>query len=460
MLKTVLGVWALLFGILLIMIGNGMQSTLMGIRGGLEGFSTTQLSVVTSAYFLGFLVGSRVAPVLIRRVGHVRVFAALGSFMSAGLIAFPLLVEPWAWVLIRLALGFCLSGVYVSAESWLNNKATNRTRGTVLSAYMLAQTLGMVGAQGLVGVAEANGFTPFVLASILVSFSFAPILLSASPVPAADAIKPMSLRALYGKSPLGTVGTLLLGCVFAAQLGMASVYGAAAGLSTARVTTFIAMIFIGSIVFQVPIGWLSDRIDRRFMILGVSAIGALACLTPWVLQPGFGGLLVAGFVMGGTASPLYSLLMAYTNDYLELEDMPAAAGGLLFIYGLGAVLGPLLTGQIMEWIGNEGFWLFLGLVFAGIAGWCLFRMTRREAPSVEEAGDYVNLVPTASAVAVTAAQEWSAEESEAAAAAEAEAEEAERAERVAEERGASDGRSEDAAETAESQEDKQDGESR
>lgn len=141
-MTVILHVWALLFGVFLIMIGNGMQSTLMGVRGGLEGFSTFELSIVTSAYFAGFLIGSRMASSFIRSVGHVRVFAALGSFMSAGLIAFPIIVEPWAWALIRLLLGFCLSGVYVSAESWLNDKATNTTRGTILSAYMLAQTFG------------------------------------------------------------------------------------------------------------------------------------------------------------------------------------------------------------------------------------------------------------------------------------------------------------------------------
>mgnify|MGYP000173215702 CR=1 FL=1 len=410
MLTVILRVWALLFGVFLIMIGNGMQSTLMGVRGGLEGFSTSELSVVTSAYFAGFLIGSRLASSLIRSVGHVRVFAALGSFMSAGLIAFPMVVEPWAWVLIRLLLGFCLSGVYVSAESWLNNKATNATRGTILSAYMLAQTFGMVGAQALVGVTPVETFAAFAIASILVSLSFAPILLSASPVPIADNIQPMSLKRLYQASPLATVGTLLLGGVFAAQLGMASVYGSAIGLSTGQITTFVASIFLGSIVFQVPVGWLSDMFDRRLLILGVAVTGGVASLTPWVFGPSFPILLGTGFIMGGMASPLYSLLIAYCNDYLELEDMPSASGGIIFIYGVGAIAGPLITGQMMDLIGNDGFWLFIAGTFVAIAGWCAHRMTVRPAPSVDEAGEYVSLSPTASQVAVTAATEWTAEQ--------------------------------------------------
>ncbi|QFT99861.1 putative MFS-type transporter YcaD (plasmid) [Roseovarius sp. THAF8] len=409
-MTVILHVWALLFGVFLIMIGNGMQSTLMGVRGGLEGFSTFELSIVTSAYFAGFLIGSRIASSFIRSVGHVRVFAALGSFMSAGLIAFPIIVEPWAWALIRLLLGFCLSGVYVSAESWLNDKATNTTRGTILSAYMLAQTFGMVGAQVLVGVIPVETFTVFAVASILVSLSFAPILLSASPVPFAENIKPMSLKRLYRTSPLATVGTLLLGGVFAAQLGMASVYGSEIGLSTGRITLFVASIFVGSILFQVPVGWLSDIFDRRLLILGVAVVGGVASLIPWLFGPSFPVLLGTGVIMGGMASPLYSLLIAYCNDYLELEDMPAASGGMIFIYGLGAIAGPLITGQMMDLMGDDGFWLFIAGTFLAIAAWCAYRMTVRSAPPADEAGDYVSLSPNASQVAVTAVTEWTTEQ--------------------------------------------------
>ena len=177
MLQIFSGIWALLLGVVLIMLGNGMHFTLIGLRGGIEGFSAAELAVVTSGYFVGFLSGARYAPVLIRRVGHVRVFAALGSFMSAGLIAFPLLAEPWAWAILRVMVGFCMSGIYVVAESWLNNAATNETRGKVLSVYMIAQTLGIIGAQALLTTGDAATSVLFIGASILVSVSFAPILL-------------------------------------------------------------------------------------------------------------------------------------------------------------------------------------------------------------------------------------------------------------------------------------------
>ncbi|NVK35202.1 MAG: MFS transporter, partial [Rhodobacteraceae bacterium] len=178
MIRVLLSVWALLLGIVLIMLGNGMHFTLVGLRGGIEGFSSSQLAVVTSGYFIGFLSGARLTPRLIQRVGHVRVFAALGSFMSAALISLPLLAEPWAWTLLRILVGFCMSGIYVAAESWLNAAATNETRGKVLSAYMIAQTVGIIGAQALLTLGDASTAVLFIGASILVSISFAPILLS------------------------------------------------------------------------------------------------------------------------------------------------------------------------------------------------------------------------------------------------------------------------------------------
>ena len=419
MFKILGSVWALLLGMMLIMIGNGMQATLMGVRGGIEGFGTLQLSVITSAYFLGFLIGSRVTPEMIRRVGHVRVFAALGSFLSAGLIAFPVLTDPYSWTVIRVLLGFCLAGAYVTVESWLNNAATNTTRGRIISAYMVAQTSGIIAAQGLMNVGDASGYLLFILPSILVSLSFAPILLSATPTPAFETDKPMTLRRLYDCSPLGTVGIFILGGVFAAQFGMASVYGAEAGLSVGEISAFVAAIFTGAVVFQMPIGWLSDRVDRRLLILGVAAVGAASTGVGAFLGLDYKTLLMLGFIMGGMASPLYSLLIAYTNDFLAVEDMASASGGMVFIYGAGAVAGPVATGQLMSMVGPHGFWLFLAVLFGLIAVYAAWRMTQRPSTPVDETGAYVGVSPTGSPVAMAAAQEWYVETAEESAAEEA-----------------------------------------
>ncbi|SFD94348.1 MFS transporter [Roseivivax sediminis] len=407
------GVWPLLLGIVLIMLGNGMHFTLIGLRGGIEGFSATELAIVTSGYFAGFLAGARVSPVMIRRVGHVRVFAALGSFMSAGLIAFPLVTEPWAWTILRLLIGFCMSGIYVTAESWLNDASTNETRGKVLAAYMIAQTLGIIGAQGILTLGDAGTSVLFIGASILVSVSFAPILLSVSPVPAAEVARPMPLLSLFRSSPLGTVGIFLLGGVYATQSGMGAVFGTQIGMSAAQISLFVAMLFAGALVLQYPIGWLSDRMDRRRLIFGAALLGAVCCGLAWRAEDTLWALMAAAFLAGGVTTPLYALFLAYTNDALPAEDMPAASGGLVLTFGVGAILGPIVAGAAMQRLDPFAFWLTLGGTFAGIALYALYRMTRRASVPSGETESYLGVVPTASPVAVEAAGAWAAEQAEA-----------------------------------------------
>ena len=409
MLQVFSSAWALLLGMMLLQVGNGMQGTLLGVRGALEGFSTTQMSVVMSAYFAGFLFGSRMAPEMIRRVGHVRVFAALGSMISAVLILYPTLADPWAWSVGRVVIGFCFSGVYVTAESWLNNSATNQTRGKALSLYMIVQMVGIVTAQGLLVLGDPSGYVLFVIPSVLVSLAFAPILLSVSPTPAFDTTKPLSLRQIWAVSPLGCVGMFLLGGVFSAQFGMAPVYGAEAGLSVPQISIFVSMFFVGSLVLQYPIGWLSDRMDRRVLICGAAALMGAGAVLGVVLGAVFVPLLLTAFIIGGMSNPLYSLLIAYTNDFLEHDDMAAAAGGMVFINGLGAVTGPLITGWLMGVIGPGGFFVVIAVLGLSIAAYAAYRMTQRAAPAPEQTDSYTAVAPSASPMAVEFAQEFAIE---------------------------------------------------
>ncbi|WP_171212685.1 MFS transporter [Ruegeria sp. HKCCA5426] len=415
MIQVLSSAWALLLGVGLLMVGNGLQGTILGVRGEIEGFSTLEMSFVMSAYFVGFLGGSRLAPEMIRRVGHVRVFAALASFISAVMIMYPTLTEPVAWILGRVVIGFCFSGVYVTAESWLNNAASNKNRGQALSLYMIVQMTGIITAQGLMLVGDPAGYETFVIASILVSISFGPILLSISPTPAFDTTKPMTLRELMGKSPLGCVGMFLLGGVFSAQFGMASVYGARAGLTLVEISTFIAAFYVGAVVLQYPLGWFSDRMDRRFLIMLVAIAGAGGSIAGMLFGTTFPILLIAAFVIGGMSNPLYSLLIAHANDFLEHEDMAAASGGLVFINGLGAIAGPLITGWLMgdAVFGPQGFFLFIAMLLVITAGYAMYRMTQRAAIPVDETGTMSPLYPTASPVAFEVAQEVAIEAAEA-----------------------------------------------
>ncbi|WP_187429652.1 putative MFS-type transporter YcaD [Roseobacter fucihabitans] len=407
MLQVLSGAWALLLGMSLLMVGNGMQGTLLGIRGEIEGFSTLEMSIVMSAYFAGFLGGSRMAPGMIRRVGHVRVFAALASLISAVMILYPTFTEVWVWTLGRVLIGFCFSAVYVTAESWLNNAATNENRGQALSLYMIVQTAGIVLSQALLLTADPSGYVLFVIPSVLVSIAVTPILLSISPTPAFDRTKPMSLKELVGFSPLGCVGMFLLGGVFSAQFGMASVYGAKAGLSVAQISTFVATFFVGAVVLQYPIGWISDRMDRRILILILSAIGAGGSLVGMLMGAQFTMLLVSAFVVGGMSNPLYSLLIAHTNDFLEHDDMAAASGGLIFINGLGAISGPIITGYMMDVVGPGGFYLFTGVLFALLVVYAGYRST--VGRQVLETGAYVAVTPSSTPVALEYAQEYAIE---------------------------------------------------
>ncbi|MFN4057434.1 MAG: MFS transporter [Roseinatronobacter sp.] len=400
MLKVLSSSWALLLGLMLLMVGNGLQGTLLGIRGGIEGFSTFQMSIVMSAYFVGFLFGSRMTPVMIARVGHVRVFAALGTLISAVLVLYATLPDWVIWAVLRFIIGFCFCGVYVTAESWLNNTATNETRGQALSLYMIVQMVGIITAQGLVNMADPAGFVLFVIPSVLVSIAFLPILLTASPAPSFANTKPLAISALYRISPLGVVGIFLMGGVFSALFGMAAVWGVEAGLSVAEISGFVAAIYLGGLIFQYPIGWLSDRMERRKLVVIVAIGGTLAAFVPVLSDPSLTGLLLVGLVIGGVSNPLYSLLVAHTNDFLDNESMAAASGGLLFANGVGAILGPLVIGWLMGWVGPDGFFMFISILTAILALYAFWRSTQR--PSARETGPFAPVSPNVSPATVGA----------------------------------------------------------
>jgi MFS family permease len=412
MLKVFAGSWALLLGIMLLMVGNGVQGTLLGIRGDIEGFTTGQMSIVMSGYFVGFLLGSRMAPELIRRVGHVRVFAALGSLISAVLVLYAAIPEWIVWALLRVLIGFCFCGVYVTAESWLNNATSNETRGQTLSLYMIVQMVGIISAQMLINFADPSGFLLFVIPSVLVSLAFAPILLSISPAPAFDSTKSLSIRALYNVSPLGVVGIFLMGGVFSALFGMTAVWGTLAGLSVFEISVFTAAIYFGGLVFQMPIGWLSDRMDRRKLVIIVAVIGSAAALSPVLVAMPFWALVAVALLIGGISNPLYALLLAYTNDYLEHDMMAAASGGLLFVNGMGAIVGPLLIGRMMGTIGPNGFFLFIAVLTTVLALYAAWRMTQRLSTPVSETGPFAPVSPVVSAATVEAVYTDLAEQAE------------------------------------------------
>jgi MFS family permease len=412
MVSVLFKTWALMMGVLLLMIGNGLQSTLIGVRGSLENIDPSWMGYIMSAYFVGFLGGSKITPLFLMRVGHIRVFAALGSLTSAAFILYATFVDPVFWLLMRVVVGFCFSGLYVVAESWINDMSSNENRGKALSLYVIVQMTGIVTGQLLLNLADPGGYGLFVLISVLVSISFAPILLSVSPAPVFTSSRRMSLRELMAASPLGCVGIFLLGGIFSAFFGMASIYGAEKGLSVKEISWFLSSIFLGGMLMQYPVGWISDRMDRRTLIVAMTAIACVCALLGTTIGSSISLLVAVAFLLGSTTNPLYALLLAYTNDHLEAEQMASASGGLLFINGFGAMGGPIVVGYLINNMGPNGFFFFIAVLCAMICGYSLYRMTRREAIAVEDTNSYVPLSAGATPVAAEIATEIAIEEIE------------------------------------------------
>lgn len=405
MLLALRSSWTLFLGIALIMLCNGLQGTLLGVRAGIEGFSTTITGSIMTAYYLGFLGGSQLVPKLVGNVGHIRVFAALASLASSSVLVHTIFIDPWAWALMRFVTGFSYAGLYIVVESWLNDRATNETRGQLLSIYMIVSLGGYAGGQALLNVGTPSSFELFIMASLLVSISLVPISLTPTQAPAFSQPESLSLFKLYRYSPLGIVGAIGTGVGNAILVSMGAVYGIALGMSVANVTLLLVATQIGALIMQWPIGHLSDRFDRRTIITIVTfaaGIVALLCIGVQALK-GWPLLVMIG-ILGGLNLPMYALCIAHTNDHLNPSQMIAASGSLVLANGLGASIGPLMAAQFMNFTGPMGFLLSISLVHILIGLFALYRMTRRAAP--KDQGHYVTMDPYSSSVAVA----WAAEE--------------------------------------------------
>ena len=311
-----------------------------------------------------------------------------------------MLVAWQRWALMRVIIGFGFAGIYITAESWLNNTATNETRGQALSLYMIVQMLGIVASQALLAMGDPFGYDMFLIPSVLVSLAFLPILLADTPAPTFDSTERLGFRELFHISPLGCVGMLISGGVFSAMFGMAAVWGTLSLLSVKQIALFTSALYVGGLLLQYPVGWFSDRIDRRKIMLWLAAAASVVLLVATVFALPFWAHLIVAALLGGITYPMYSLLIAYTNDFLSKEQMAAASAGLIFLNGFGAIFGPLVTGWLMGVVGTRGFFLFMFLLYAAQVGYTVWRMGRRAAPSVT--GGFRGVTPTASSLATVA----------------------------------------------------------
>lgn len=418
MLGVISNCWALFLGMGLIMLGNGLQGTLLGVRASTEGFGTTITGLMMSGYFVGLIVGCTIIPKLVGRVGHIRMFGALASLASTSILVQAIFVDPWTWGAMRLVTGFAYAGLYIVAESWLNESSENDTRGQLLSFYMLVSLGGMAGGQMLLNVAPPSGVELFILVSVMVSFAVIPILVSAARAPTFDTPENISILQLYKVSPLGVFGMFVTGMSMGAIFGMGAVYASKTGMSVKEISIFMGTMIVGGFLFQYPLGWLSDRIGRRKVIVFACTTGAAVSFVAMTYTGGGILVFIIVAVVGGMSMPLYSLCGAHTNDYLTPTQMVAASGTLVLINASGATIGSPVTAFTMDYIGPQAFYGSIGVMLSCVAVYALWRSTQRAAVDAEERGDFVVMATSPMSAGLTVELEM--EEIEAAGEVEAE----------------------------------------
>lgn len=393
--------WALLLGFAVLMLGDGLQGTLLAVRAALEGFPTTVTGIIMSTFYVGFLGGSLFASKILQRVGHIRAFAALASLASATIVVHAVFVTPISWAVLRMFSGFCFAGLYVVAESWLNDRATNETRGQLLSVYMVITYISVGSGQLLLNVASPLGYNLFILSSVLISVALVPLLLSAGPVPSFDAPSPVNVWQLFKISPLGVVGALFTGAATSAFFGMGPVYADATGLSVAEISIFMTVAVLGCVVLQWPIGRLSDKYDRRLVLTLVTLLAAATAFAAVpVSQVSTHALFALIGLFGGLSLTMYSLCIAHANDFLEPHQMIAASGGLVLASGIGAIIGPLAASVTMTVVGMHGFFWSLAAIHSLLGLFAIYRMLRRRSKPLAEQGRYAPTAARASQVAL------------------------------------------------------------
>lgn len=392
--------WALFTGIGLMMIGNGLVGTLVGIRSEQAGFGTNTIGLVMSGYFIGILVGSRAATRALSAVGHIRVFAALASLASTATLVYLLTLNPVAWGLMRFATGFCMAGLYVVAESWINDLATNDNRGRMMAFYMVVSMGGFAVGQLLLNVPDRTGIQLFLISSVLISLALVPTSLSASSSPPTLTLETMSVRDLAAIVPTGIVVSVLVGMATGALLGMGAVYATQAGLGPGQVSLFMGAPMVGGVVGQFPVGYLADRTPRRPIMIALGLLATAASSALLVIDSGsvLGYLLM--FTIGACTFPLYSLSIAYTNDWLQPEQILGASAALVTTNAVGATAGPFLATFLMNTFGPNQYFVSLIATHAAVAVYVVYRVVTKPGSMIPRPRDFLPYPARASALAV------------------------------------------------------------
>lgn len=381
---------SLLGGVGFLIVGVGLLFSVLGLRAGVAEFSGLALGLVTSAYFGGFVVGTYICPVVIRRVGHIRAFAAMASIASTMPILHALWIDPWFWGVLRLVTGICMVGLYIVIESWLNALAPLEHRGKLFAVYISINCVALALGQWLILVGDRLGFVPFALVSVMFSFALIPITMTPVDEPEPVDAPSLSLRSLYEASPVGMAAALGSGLIVGAFYGLGASFAQGVGFSDAGVASFVAATILGGAIFQWPVGHFSDTHDRRVVLFWVCLLGAGTAGMGYFLSPlSTDSLIPLAVIFGGLIFAIYGLCVAHVNDVIDSSRLIEFTGGLLLIHGIGAAIGPTLAGVVMDAFGPKSLMLYFSAVLGLLALYCLQRLRKKVVVPVEEKAEFV-----------------------------------------------------------------------
>lgn len=395
-----LAVAAIILGVALLQLANGALLTFLPVRLTLDSYSAGSIGLIATGHAAGFLVGCLTTTRIIRQVGHIRAFAVFAAMMSATAIAFSLWIDPVYWMGLRIITGFCSAGLFTVAESWLAERTPAALRGRVLSVYMIFNKVGFAGGQLMLAVGDVAGLAFYMGGAALYALCLIPVALTTSTSPSVPDIAPLRLRELYRIAPAGVVGCFATGLINSAVISLSPVYGARLGLSTTAIAILMAITQAGSLAFQWPLGWLSDRIDRRHVIVGCTAAVALvSLLLGFVPADWLGAIYLLFALWGGFALSVYAVCVAHANDFSESGRTVQLSSSLLLCWALGSAVGPTLATLMMDRFGPGGLFQYAALVAAGLALFVLWRTTKRASIPAAEREPFVN-VPATSPIAM------------------------------------------------------------
>ncbi|MCP8885035.1 MFS transporter [Devosia sp. XJ19-1] len=380
----VLAAFSILLSVAFLIMGNGLQLMLLPIRGGLEGFSALQIGLLGSGYFFGFVLGCAFTPRMIMRVGHIRTFAALVAIASAAALGYPMAVEAIVWIILRLITGFCLAGLYLVVESWLNDQATNETRGGLISTYVTVNFTVITIGQMMVTLFLPSSFILFSIASVLVSLAAVPIVMTRSSQPPPVTVVRFRPMQMFRLSPTGTVAIFIIGLATGSFWALAPAYASTVSGDISDAAWFMSAAVLGGAIAQLPAGRISDHVDRRKVLIGL----ALLCVTVGAALWLTSGTKLAWFALaaafGAGLLPSYAIAAAHVFDFADRSDYVEISAGLLLLNGIGSTIGPLLSSASMELLGNPGFFMANAVIQIVLMGYVGFRLSRREGLRIEE----------------------------------------------------------------------------